>query len=43
MLFGMLDLYTVSKNAHTMHVQEAEKHAKLQAEDSMSRGEGIGS
>ena len=38
MFFGMLDLpMPVSKNVHTMHVQEIEKQAKLQAEDSMSR------
>ena len=38
MFFGMLDLpMPVSKHVHTMHIQEIEKQAKLQAEDSMSR------
>ena len=38
MLFGVLDLpMPVSKNVHTMYVQEIEKQAKLQVEDSMTR------
>ena len=37
-LFGLLDLpMPVSKNVYTMHVQEIEKQAKLQVEDSMTR------
>ena len=38
MLFGLLDLpMPVSNNVYTMYVQEIEKQAKLQVEDSMTR------
>lgn len=38
MLFGLLDLaMPVSKNVYMTHVQEVEKQAKLQAEESMVR------